>query len=448
MFESSDGNSFERASKISHSHIINDDEVREYLNNCAIPVESKDIELDPSLLHNVEFSAENTIEHVIIADGEDTTIPVKKKFPSSLVTFFQFGTLLIKMSDLKEMERKPFVSPSDIQKLKKIKREKLVVPTKNVSLKKGDDLRTSVRKSIQGFFAKTHSGKSSILETLYWFIFEMYDSSVQVHEYILSQCPHCGTKNISLEKQKMNGSTFIWECTHEKCKKEIFITDVFRLFEQANNETGAMGIIPYVNNLIQTFLIIHTIKSILEIEQGLIDRFVFIKDGALSFTGETANMHKPMQKLINYLSKSNRVNIVGVEKSGAFVDHAKEIQDKLETNQILLLNNNHIYSYIIPGEVKRYASTSYYSGKFIYKSSDDRIYVLTIPVEDHNVYYEKPEMADLRNINEILFIIDKLKCDVYENALIPVALANKLISLSNHPSTNILEKFAKKSMGL
>jgi hypothetical protein len=32
---------------------------------------------------------------------------------------------------------------------------------------------------------------------------------------------------------------------------------------------------------------------------------------------------------------------------------------------------------------------------------------------------------------------------MYDNAIVPVALANKLISLSVHPSSTILEKFAK-----
>jgi len=448
MSEINSGGSFERGSRISHSHIINDEEVKEYLSNCTIPVESEDVELNPKLLHNIAYPLENTIEYIIAVDGEETTIPVKKSFPSSLITFFQFGSLLIKSSDLEDMKQKPFVSPKDIRKLKEIKRERLILPTKNVSLKKGDDLKTSVRKTIQLFFEKKHSGSTSILETLYWFLFEGYDVNSSILDYNLSHCPHCGTNDIKLEKAKINISSYSWECTHPKCKQEIFITDVFRLFEKADNDTGAEGIISYTSNLIESFLMIHTIKSLIEIEDKLVDRFLFVKDGPLSFNGETARMYKPMQTLINFLNKSNRINIVGVENFGPFVDHAKQIKDKLISGQVLLLNNSHIYSYIIPGKSNsQYASTSYYSGKFIYKSHDDRLYVLTIPVTDHNKYYAVPELTDLKNIHEILLNIDKLKCDIYENAIIPVALANKLISLTNHPSTNILEKFAKQLMG-
>ncbi|KQN34292.1 hypothetical protein ASE92_11820 [Pedobacter sp. Leaf41] len=443
-------NSFERGSRISHSYIINDEEVKQYLNNCEIPVKEEDVELNDALKYDIIYPEKNTIEFIVAVDGESTTIPVKKSFPSSLITFFQFGSLLIKGSDLDEMEKKPFVSPSDINKLKKIEREKFVLPTKNVALKKDIDFRTTVREAIHEFFKKKHSGTTSILETLYWFIFEQYNPSSTKSNYKLSQCPHCGTNNIVLEKDKIEFKNYSWTCTHDKCNKEIFITDVFRLFEKVDNDAGASGIITYLESVTGSFFIIHTIKSLMEIEDGLVDRFLLVKDGPLSFGGETANMHKPMQVLLTYLNKNNKINLIGVETSGAFVDHARQIKDKLNPGQVFLLNNEHIYTYIQVGNHKeqQYGSTSYYSGKFIYKAFDGRVYVLTIPVENHNTYYNQPELADLKNIQEILMNIDKLRCDIYENALIPVAIANKLISLTNHPSYNILERFAKKTMGI
>lgn len=442
-------NSFERGSRVSHSYIINDEEVKQYLNNCEIPVEAEDVELNDALKYDIVYPEENTIEFIVAVDGESTTIPVKKTFPSSLITFFQFGSLLIKSADLDEMGKKPFVSPTDINKLKKIEREKFVLPTKNVALKKNIDFRTTVREAIHEFFKKNHSGTTSILATLYWFIFEQYNPTSTKSNYKLSQCPHCGTNNIILEKNKIDFKNYSWTCTHDKCNKEILITDVFRLFEKVDNDAGATGIITYLESVTESFFTIHTIKSLMEIQDGLVDRFLFVKDGPLSFGGETANMHKPMQALLTYLNQNNKINLVGVETSGAFVDHARQIKDKLNTGQVFLLNNEHIYTYIQVGNHKeqQYGSTSYYSGKFIYKSFDERVYVLTLPVQNHITYYNQPELTDFKNIQEILMNIDKLRCDIYENALIPVAVANKLISLTNHPSSNILERFAKKTMG-
>ncbi|WP_132065854.1 hypothetical protein [Aquimarina spinulae] len=447
----SDNKSFERGSRISHSYIINDAEVKEYLNNCEIPIEAENVDLNDSLKHNIIYPRKNTIEFIVTVDGESTTIPVKKSFPSSLITFFQFGSLLIQGSHLDEMEQKPFVSPSDVNQLKKIEREKFVLPTKNVALKKGVDFRTIVREAIHEFFKKEHSGNTPLLATLYWFIFRCYDKTLTKSFHELSKCPHCETKDIHLEREKIDFSNYSWSCTVDKCKKEILITDVFRLFEKVDKHENAdaTSITTYLENVVESFFIVHTIKSLLEIEDGLVNRFLFVKDGPLSFSGETANMNSLMQNLITYLNKSKRINLVGVENSGPFVDHARQIKDNLDPGQVFLLNNEHIYNYIKFGNPKeqRYGSTSYYSGKFIYKSFDERIYVLTLPVENHNTYYDQPELGDLNNIEEILMNIDKLRCDIYENAIIPVAIANKLISLTNHPSTDILERFAKKSMG-
>ena len=72
------------------------------------------------------------------------------------------------------------------------------------------------------------------------------------------------------------------------------------------------------------------------------------------------------------------------------------------------------------------------------------MYVVTVPTTDSNPH---PTDKDLRNLRAILTNIEKLRCDMYDNALIPVALVNKLVSLANHPSTRILQKFAVDTMG-
>ncbi|MCS2900093.1 hypothetical protein NXX91_07300 [Bacteroides thetaiotaomicron] len=128
------------------------------------------------------------------------------------------------------------------------------------------------------------------------------------------------------------------------------------------------------------------------------------------------------------------------------MDHAKEIADKMKPGQIFLMDNDHIYKYIMPADGNmEYARTSYYGGKFIYKSKEEKLYVLTLPVETHH-YYSRPQLGDLKNIEEILLNIDLLKCDIYQDAIIPIALVNKLVSLSNYPGSNIIRHFTKQNI--
>lgn len=121
--------------------------------------------------------------------------------------------------------------------------------------------------------------------------------------------------------------------------------------------------------------------------------------------------------------------------------------------QALPLFNNYIYKHILPGpsteeeldKVPPYASTSYYSGKLIYRSKSDRVWVLTIPIKTSEEI-KKLNRASFSNLDEILNVVEHLKCDMYENAIVPIALVNQLVSLANHPSSNMLEKFAIQSM--
>jgi hypothetical protein len=187
----------------------------------------------------------------------------------------------------------------------------------------------------------------------------------------------------------------------------------------------------------------------LKLQPALLGKFLFITDGPLSFSGQTANMHKPMRELCNYLQNKDRFFLVGLEKSGAFVEHAHEIslprEGKIVLNKgrYVLLSNEYIYKYIVPGDHTKtfYAETSYYGGKVIYHSTDGQVIVLTVPIHDKAVI-KNPDPKLYNNLSVVLVNIQKLKCDMYDDSIIPVALVNKLVSLANHPSKILLEKFA------
>jgi hypothetical protein len=57
-----------------------------------------------------------------------------------------------------------------------------------------------------------------------------------------------------------------------------------------------------------------------------------------------------MRELVKYLFSKYDLNLIGLEKSGGFVEHADEIKGRLNPGQILLLSNKHIYTYILPGD--------------------------------------------------------------------------------------------------
>lgn len=434
----------EYASKSSHSNIIQDPEVVAFLNKCNLPKPAEEVNVPGNLVVELPEMVNNPIKHIIAVDGGYTEVAVKKDFPSSTLTFFQFGALLFSIADLKEISDKRFIDPEDMSKLNHIQRIKLALPTKNIMLKDQESFTSSFRKAIFEFFGNGSS--KNLIETLKWFIFKEYLTSPD-ESYALASCPSCKAPNIALERARIS-KEFLFACP--KCNKNIFLTDAFRLHEAIDDELGAAGVCGYLTTVIEQMIIVDLIRAILNTKPSLLGEILIIKDGPLAFFGQTANMHKLMRELVNFIFDNHNLFLVGLEKSGAFVEHAAAISEKLKPGSALLLSNEYIYKHILPGKAdpsQPYARSSYYGAKVIFKSRDEKVYIATLPTRSSDIILN-PQKKDFHNIDVILNNVEKLKCDMYDNSLFPVALANKLVSLADHPSSQILEKFAKASIGL
>lgn len=430
---------FERASKASHGHIIKNIYLQDFLSKCEMPKgrnDFLDFKFDFTEILDIDV---NPIKHIIAIDGGSTQVAVRERFPSTIITFYQFGALIFNTDDLDEISESPFVNPDDISKLKEIKRFEFILPTKNIRFR-NQTMSYSVRKSIYEFFTRPLEDENTLMETFKWFIYEEYGRKRD--SWPLSKCPECDLRDLELKKAEMKDDyTFI--CP--KCGTILYLTDVFGIQNSVDEELG-IGETAAIILLLEQMILVHIIRIILKTSPKLLKETLFIKDGPLAFYGNSSRMYKPMRNLVNYLFNKHDLFLVGLEKSGTFVEHAFEISEFIPPRYALLLSDDYIYKYILPNRENRhysYGFRTYYSGKLIFKTKDENIYVATLPNKNTT---PSPNKKDFVNIDVILLNVEKLKCDMYENALFPVALVNKLVSLSDHPSSEILKKFAKNKM--
>jgi hypothetical protein len=440
----------ERASKISHTEIINSPEVKDLLGKCSIPKPAESATL-ADLAQNVPPPVEQRIRHVVAVDGGYRETSVREDFPSAAITFFTFGPLLFKLADLRDLDAQPFLAPEDMARLKNIQRYTLVLPTRNIS-REGKSLQVSVRETLQDFFERRDKGDAPLSEALRWLLFRGW-ASASGQTWQIPQCPNygCAAGPITLGPDTPDRSS----CA--TCKGPIFLADALRLHERIDEEQGAGGIAGYVMTTLEQLVLVHVIKALLDTKPSILGEILFIKDGPLAFFGQTAPLSQPMRELARFLRShpdasagsgqtGSLLNVAGLEKSGPFVEHAVQIADHLEPDSLLLLSNEYIYRYIVPGDPNSadpYGKNTYWGGKLIYKADDGNVYVATVPTGD---FTPTPAYGDFPNLTEVLSVLGTLRCSMYDNALIPVALANKLVSLSEFPSSRILESFAKDSM--
>lgn len=437
----------ERASKIAHIEIIKNPEVQAYISKCVLPGPPDPASLK-SLLRDALDVDTSDVTTVIAVDGGFTETFVRAEYPSASITFFSFGPLLFSLSDLRQLDAKRFIAPDDLQKLKNIERYTLVLPTKGIRHEDQPSLAATIRKAVFDFFMlERGTDKDQLMKSLKWFLFRRWkrpaDDLLTVE---IARCPYdCGQGTIVFRHDEDPQK----KCP--TCDRSVYLTDVFRLHERVDEETGGSGIAAYVMTMLEQLVLVHLIHNIMEMKEALLRQILFIKDGPLAFFGLVAPLYKPMRELVEHLLSEPRgplgptIRLVGLEKSGAFVEHASSIQERLHAGSYLVVGDAYIRKYIIPGgdSGTSYGQNTYYGQKVFFRAKTGEMHVATVPAK---AYTGSPKPEDMPHLDEVLGLVGELKCSMYDNALIPVALANKLVSLSDFPSQRILTTFARATV--
>lgn len=431
---------FERASKIAHTEILSNSDVQEFVANCSLPAPLDGGRLTGKLLGLPE--GDGRITTVIAVDGGMTEAAVRREFPSAAITFMTFGPLLLSLADLADVDRQPFIGPDDMAKLKRLQRYNLVVPTKGVRAPGAKSFAEGVRVTIHRFFKEKYP---ELLGALQWLLFREWLPDAERQEWNIPQCPNssCSARNFVFR----SGGPVEQACP--VCGLAIYLSDGLRLYERIDEDQGAGAVMAYLLTALEQIVLLRIIRAVWEMKPATLREILLVKDGPLAFFGVTAPLHQPMRELMAFLARQDDgaplLNLVGLEKSGPFVEHAALIEPLMPSATVLVLDNDYIYRYIQPGDPaeQTFGRNTYYGAKVILRTPGGDTYVASVPTAK---YIKSPKFEDLFNAAEVLRVTGKLHCSMYDNALLPIVLANRLVSLADVPSSEILAKFAAKGV--
>jgi hypothetical protein len=431
---------FERASKIAHAEIINNPLVQQFVEGCQVPAPPPAADLKKKVISLPDGS--NRISSVIAIDGGLSETWVRDEFPSASIAFLTFGPLLLHLEDLDALDREPFISPEDMSRLKNIDRYSLVVPTRLVRADPELGFAAGFRKTVHEFLMEDGA---HLAKALAWLLFREWREELKRESWAIPQCPNpsCWEKEIRF----YSGDPLEKSCS--RCGQPIYLADALRLYERVDEEQGAGGVLAYLLSALEQIVLVYLIQSIWDMKPSLLEEVLFVRDGPLAFFGTTAPLRKPMRDLVKFLAESGSesplLNLVGLEKTGEFVQHAALIEDELEPGELLILDSDYVYKHIVPGSSSSgvFGGNTYYGAKVVVKGDAQDTYVATIPTVGLK---KSPSLDDLLNAPEVLHTVLRLRCSMYDNALVPVVLANRLVSLAEVPSSEILKKFARQAM--
>ena len=263
----------------------------------------------------------------------------------------------------------------------------------------------------------------------------MRNGMVKKKNIPLFDCPFCHQTVATLSYDSEEGYC-------PSCGGKIFITDMLG-FHQNLLEESAPNIIASDYMMIhETLLLFTAIRYFWENNRELLRDSLFVKDGPLSIRAQYSKLVAPIRRFLEFaFNESYPINILGQEKTGRFVDHLEIIGPQLDNNSFFIPSNQYIREEVqqIPNIGQPYGRDTNYGAKVFIKLDNYSKYVLNIPTVG---YKENPLQEDLIGFQQIVSTLPTILSSRFENALLPIELANGIASLSTYPSAKVLKMFA------
>jgi hypothetical protein len=174
---------------------------------------------------------------------------------------------------------------------------------------------------------------------------------------------------------------------------------------------------------------------------------VFLLDGPLLLRAQLSRLVEPIRDLLEHQHRQQRsAYIVGIEKNGEFRNFADAYATRLGSNGDYFLPTTKFLVESVNGRIfdpATYRNRVNYGAKLVARIGTDHVFALNIPTGQ---FILEPQSSDLIGLEPILCCLSQLRSYAYDNALIPVVLANNASSISNQPSATLLAQFVDSLM--
>jgi hypothetical protein len=458
----------EYADKTSHIDIVRNPDIINFLDNCKYMVEPS--ESEATLLSNkfIAIPAYDTYlpNNIIAIDGSNYEASIRKDIPCTRIGYVKIGNLLIKRDSYKNLRSGScFLDPFKVAMIKKNNTATTFsLPSSNMLYKDQKTVRESFRlvldEMLYDFRTDPLDSKTSLRSTL--FLLASYrtgDMATNSRDKLfLHACPSC--KSEKVEVFDIADAQF---CPH--CHERVYPSDSLRIWEEVSDAISNQSALTRFMNVIEHIFAIHYIRIIKDYSpesfvEVLSNLCIFI-DGPLAIFGNSAWLHSCIMKYLHEINKQmkghgkSNVMILGLQKSGFIYDYFQLVKDKIPNNTIYCLEDDVRYKYININKKpssSTFGSETYYGQDFLYKTASGRVFVFNIPYpfpdkQNKDVFsIEKSRIENYTNIGAYTRLINEFECDLYENAVVPIALAHKYTAISLEPGSRVLDLLSKSKI--
>jgi hypothetical protein len=430
---------FESASKIAHMELIKDPALTQLLQSFTSDQDAG-YPVGAVKTGTIDLSLAQNIKHIITVDGGLTIVPNPVRRDKT-VAFVQVGAMVISLQDLQKIKADPMMDPRLLRDfVQRIDRYPVVLPLSGVRIP-NETVKQTNRVILNAILSAPWTNLYPILEYLLWR--DWLPPSASRPERSMN-CYKC-ERLFPISR----GQTIV--CPH--CQYVHFLSDYLGLFSNVADEWGSEQIPSMVMATIEALALWKLPVRLAQTNQlHRLREFLFIKDGPLILRAEGFRIVDSLRDFVEWLvDQGHCINLVGVEKSGGLVNFLGCYPALLaEAGDYFAPSIRFMHEEVRGGtfDPDSYRNRVSYGSRVAVRLSPHHKVVLHIPTKRMtDTGPTDPQTSDLISLDGIVAILASLTSAAHDDALLPITLVNRAVSLSDNPSNRILEDYMNQVIG-
>ena len=322
-------------------------------------------------------------DRVLAIDGSFVYERIPGSLPSTEAGVISLGMVIIDVQKLRTLDRLPqsgSVSPRSLKATERPETFGTALPGKNARKIDGTEPTLWFRQLVNAELENANFGGESLAETL--------DTLLRDERTV--QCPafHCS------EQVDVPGPREAGKCP--SCSSQVLLSDSLRIHTQFIEGQSARECHARFHDALQILALLNALRYLAGSVKGLhsIANLAFVMDGPLAAFGTIAVLaagvrreFANIQRLLNAEQPNGNLLVMSGIKSGAFVEHAEELDrapepgKRIPSSHVWLPDNNYIRANIVAGASEHsnpWGEVTYFGRPVILKTKGNQRLVLNI----------------------------------------------------------------------
>jgi len=391
---------------------------------------------------------------ILAIDGSYAEVDVINGYPGAKVGYCTAASVLLDLDLVGQLDAERPVDPVEFRKTEQAASVDAALPGSNVVTRRQTSARASFREELYDLFIDIivdEDDRTNLLST--------YEALLTLKPTVNPQsCPYEESHGCSARFTIGHGCT---SCP--TCGRPVYSTDALRIherFRDIGTNGEAFGLVMQV---IERLLVVHFLRCFEK--RNLLPRLeslAFFIDGPLAVFGPPAWLSAAISKELKRLNQKVQSStgqdllILGIEKTGTFVQHFEEIdqtespgQQLFSVRQYIMLTDIYIKHRILYSDSqKRYGDDTYFGRKFFYKTQSGARIVATIPfLNDVQDTLQSDDISLYPRFATACTLLDRVVSSRYANAVSPLIAANAQAAIPLQLGSKVLTQLARALLG-